>query len=150
MQTLEIQSSLTVANTRSLPHCLSLLPTLYGDLKLTCFVAGIMGNATPQPTCSVCLGLTVRADAIDYCEDYSTIAIFEASSEQGCWGCKAMVDLFHSQDLDHRVQYSMQLIFLLFQPVLRLAIWKSETEPKTLSTATRIVSIFSFPGTCFC
>ncbi|KAH4308082.1 hypothetical protein HBH64_033370 [Parastagonospora nodorum] len=63
-----------------------------------------------------------------------------------------MVDLFHTQDLGHGVQYSIQLFSPGhgFDHDIRVAIWNSETNPKILSMATRWFNILSFPGTCLC
>ncbi|KAH4194807.1 hypothetical protein HBI72_032710 [Parastagonospora nodorum] len=111
-----------------------------------------MDKSTPEVTCSVCLGLTASPDSLGDCGDSWTIAIFKASSEQGCWGCKVMVDLFHTQNLGHGVQYSIQLFRpdYVFHHHTHVAIWNSETSPKTLSTATRVFEILSFPGICLC
>jgi hypothetical protein len=147
-----VHSRLTVANTRSRPPCLDLLPILYRDLELFCFAAGIIDNSTPEPTCSVCLGLSARLDEFGDFGDSPTIAIFKASSKQGCWGCKVMMDLFHAQDLGQGGQYSMQLFSLniTFDDNLHMAVWSTEKKPKYSWTATLMFSILSFPGMCFC
>jgi hypothetical protein len=118
-----------------------------------------MASPEPEPICEICLDLYARdprevdeQDEEDEDEedkeamyDPPPVAAFIASAEQGCWGCKIMVEIFHAQNLDSETQYAMQLVP---QSRVLLVCWDDMVKPKRLWNGCHQIYILSFPSKC--
>jgi hypothetical protein len=112
-----------------------------------------MERFAPEPLCEICLDLRPRDPSQEEMQggqhvyDPPPVTAYEASAEQGCWGCKIMVALFHDQGLDSETQYAILLVFRdTGQIGVYLVCWDIKVRPKLRYEYKHEIKILSFPS----